>query len=226
MARKVNTDEIQQIDEILKHEDPAFLEELKEIKSEDLKLAELEAAFQEAEKENTAIRRFWEEASPKVKALCVGGLLLVLSGPAYFAIWYYFLKPPPLGERFSLEPIADETYKFDMHLKPKSFFHAFLEEQFLFEVPDHVFYMRERRDIRIARVAFYLEYTSKEDLKKAEKARDEIIETLNEVFAKADVDSFNGIAGKENMKKRIMTEVSLRSGLKIRSMHFRMMVFN
>jgi len=226
MARKVNPDQIDQVDEILKHQDPEFVKALEQINGDELKVADLEAAFAEAEKHNTAVHRFWENASTLQRIAVLTAMSLVLFSPGAFAIWYYYLRPPPVAQLKSLEPIADAVYDFNTHGADKNFFDAFLEEEFLFEVPDHVFYMREKRDIRMGRFAFYLELGSKADLKKADERSDEIIETLNTVFAHADVDDFAGVAGKEGMKKKMLDALNKKIPIGFKNIRFRMMVFN
>jgi flagellar basal body-associated protein FliL len=225
MARKVNTDQIDQVDEILKHEDPEFMQDLNNINDEELKLAELEAAFAEAEKSNTALHKFWNDTPPKKKWSILSGIFLLVFGPIGYFSWqiltsYSFTNLP------SLEPIADSSFNFDVSGPTKNLIDHFLSEEYLYEIHDHVFYLKPKRDIRIGRLSLYLELANKEDLAKAEKKDDEIIETLNLFFSKVDVDDFRGIDGKEAIKRKMLETLRERTKLKFQNVRFSLLVFN
>jgi hypothetical protein len=175
MPRKVNNDQIDQVDEILEHADPGFVKDLGSLKNEDLNLADLEAAFAEAEKSNTALHRFWNDATPLKKWGAVSLLVMLMMVPVGYVVWAKFIKLPPVGLLPSLEPLSDAVYTFNPSGETKNFFDAFLPEEFLFEIPDHVFILKEKRDIRMLRCSFFLELSDKGDLEKAESRRDEII---------------------------------------------------
>lgn len=225
MARKVNSDQIDQVDEILNHAEPEFMKELSEINGDELKLAELEAAFAEAEQSNTPWNRFWNDISPLQRWGSIGGGLGVILGAA-FLIWYLVLNSIALGDKPSLESIADSSFDFDMTAAPKNLIDHFLVDEYLFEIPDHVFYLKAKRDIRVGRFSFYLELGTKEDFLQTQQHEDEIIETLNLFFAKIDVDDFKGIEGKEAIKRRMLAALSERLPIKFKNVRFSLLVFN
>lgn len=225
MPRKVNTDQIEQIDEILKHEDPEFVKELEAIDGDALKLAELEAAFAEAEKKNTRIHRFWNESSLVVRIAIATTIAILILGPAGYFGWTMLFPEQAVGDMPSLELIADKSIDFDTKALQKNLLAQFIADEFLMNV-DQVFHLKPKRDVYTGHFGLLLEVPSKKDLATAEQRRDEIIEVLNNVFRKADVDDFAGVRGKENFKEKMLEALNVKTGIRFLNVRYSLIVFN
>lgn len=226
MARKVDSGQIDQVDEILQQADPEFIESLKEINADELKLADLEAAFAEAEKKNTFIHKFWNEKSAPVRWGTVAALATLILGPLGYLVWRKIYPPIDLGKVASLSLIADTVYEYDVRGETKNFLNEFIGESFTYEIPDQVFHLKPKRGVQIVRFGLILEVTSKTDLEKIEKRHDEMIETLNNVLAKTDVDDFKGVNGKEDIKAKMLAALNLKLQIKFKSLRYSLIVFN
>lgn len=229
MARKVNKDQIEEIDEILKQEDPEFVKSLDQIDPQALNITvdDLQAAFEAAERSNNFVVRFWLEKSALVRWSVVSGLALVLLGIPGFFVWKYnFSAAASVGDLASLEDIADSSLTFDVSAAPQDLMDHFLIEEILYEIPDHVFFLKPKRGVTFGRFAFYLELRRQEDLKVAEKYNDEIIEVINQVLAKKNVDDFQGIAGKEAVRRTLLSSLNNKMNIKFKSVRYKLIVFN
>ncbi|MBY0385120.1 hypothetical protein K2X05_08170, partial [bacterium] len=130
-----------------------------------------------------------------------------------------------IAQQTSLEPWADEIIVLDSKKKTKDLMELFLTDQFFLEVPEQIYVIKPRRDVKIARLGFYMELMRREDSPFFENRYEEIVEILSRTMKQYSVDDFKGIEGKEEMRKVILASLNSKLSTKIKNIRYKLVVF-
>ncbi len=223
-----SSEELSEIDDILEEAMPEFVQELKSIKAENLNDQEIGLPTEaEVAQKDRWYYRFWFGLDRKIQiAVVLGGFLLFIGLPLFLLSMFGLLTPAFLvaGET-SLAPLADEKIQLEASHKPKDLMHLFLTDQFFLEIPEQVFPLKPKADIRVARFGFYLELLDREHAAFFNNHYEEIIEILSRTLKLHTFEDFRGSEGKEEMRKVLLVAINSKLDVKIKNVRYKLVVF-
>jgi flagellar basal body-associated protein FliL len=221
-------EELDEIDAILQETAPEFVQELKSINAENLNNKEIGPPSEEEEKKKDKwYYRLWFGFSRTQQLLVVVGAFTVFVALPLLLLSVLGIFTPSflIAEQTSLEMWADETITLDNKKPQKNLMDLFLIDQFFLEIPEQIYVIKPRGEVKIARFAFYMELISRQDEPYFSYRYEEIIEILSRTLKQYSVDDFKGIEGKEEMRKVILASLNSKLSTKIKNIRYKLVVF-
>jgi hypothetical protein len=226
----VSQTELDEIDSILQETAPEFVDQLKTISAENLNQKEI-APAEEVKKDDLKNekwhRRFWNGLGRTQQLLVLLGTFSVFVAlPLLLMAVFGVLTPSFLiAEQTSLEMWADEKISLDSKKPQKNLMDLFLTDQYFLEIPEQIYVIKPKGEIKIGRFAFYMELIRREDEPYFSYRYEEIIEILSRTLKQYSVEDFKGIEGKEEMRKVILASLNGRLETKIKNIRYKLVVF-
>lgn len=223
-----STEELEEIDGLLEEAVPEFVNELKSISAEKLNNQDIGLPTEEeVKKKDRWFYRFWFGLDRTKQLLFVlGAFLIFFALPILILSMLGILTPSFLiAKQTSLEPWADEVIILDSKKKTKDLMELFLSDQYFLEIPEQIYVIKPRREIKIARLGFYMELIKREDSPFFENRYEEIIEILSRTLKQYSVDDFKGMDGKEEMRKVLLASLNSKLSTKIKNIRYKLVVF-
>lgn len=227
-AEAASPEELQEIDGMLEEVVPEFVNELKSISAENLNNQDIGLPTEEEmNKKDRWFYRFWFGLDRTKQMLFVlGAFLLFVALPTLLLSMFGILTPSFLiAKQTSLEPWADEIIVLDNKKKTKDLMDLFLSDQFFLEIPEQIYVIKPRGEVKIARLGFYMELIRREDSPFFENHYEEIIEILSRTLKQHSVDDFKGIEGKEEMRRILLASLNSKLSTKIKNIRYKLVVF-
>lgn len=228
LSGEASAEDIEEIDQILEEADPEFVNQLKNIKAENLNNQEIGLPpAAEQEKHEKWYNKFWYSLDRKRQMfVLLGGFTLFVAVPILLMSYFGILTPQFLVARqTSLEKWADKTVVLEAGKPQKDLMHLFLSDQYFLEVPEQVYALKPKAGIHVARFAFYMELMDRNDVKYFEGHYEEILEILSRILKQHTFEDFRGIEGKEEMRKILLASINGRLSTQIRNIRYKLVVF-
>ncbi len=223
-----STEELGEIDEILEEADPEFINQLKSISAENLNHQDIGLPTEEEVlKKDRWFYRFWFGLDTGKQLLVVLGAFIVFVALPLILLSVLGIFTPSflIARQTSFENWADEMIVLDSKVKQKDLMELFLTDQFFLEIPEQVFPIKPRADIRIGRFAFYMELLDRQNVPYFESHYEEIIEILGRTLKQYTFEDFKGIEGKEEMRKILLASLNSKLQIKIKNIRYKLLVF-
>lgn len=225
---QASIEELGEIDEILKEATPEFVEELKSISADNLNNKDIGLPTEEEVlKKDKWFYRFWFGLDTKKQLLVVVGVFMLFVALPLLLLSVLGIFTPSflIARQTSFESWADEVIVLDSKAKQKDLMELFLTDQFFLEIPEQIFPIKPRADIRIGRFSFYMELIDRKDVPFFENHYEEIVEILGRTLKQYSFEDFKGIEGKEEMRKILLASLNSKLQKKIRNIRYKLLVF-
>lgn len=228
MANTADEDQLKEIDAILGQEDPDFVKSLADIQPDALNNQVIAEASDESMAKYNRFQLFWKGLDRGTKQVFMfSGFLIFIALPTLYVAWKGIFTPQfEVSAMRSLERWADEKLDLNPSGAEKNLRDLSQEPEFLVEIPEQIFHIKPKRDIRFGRFSFYVQVASKKDLDELKSRSDEMLQTINGVLRQLDVDDFQGVDGKEAVRHRLLAALSKEFGPRIRNVRYKLLVFN
>lgn len=227
----VSQADLDEIDNILQEAAPEFVDQLKSISAENLNHQDIglseEEKKKESEKAEKWIYKFWYGLTRTQQLLVyMGSFVIFVALPILLLSVFGVFSPSFLiADQTSLEMWADEKIALDSKLPHKDLMDLFLTDQYFLEIPEQIYVIKPKGEVKIARMAFYMELIRREDEPYFSYRYEEIVEVLSRVLKQYSVEDFKGVEGKEEMRKVILASLNGRLSTKIKNIRYKLVVF-
>ncbi len=230
----VSLEDLEEIDDILQEAAPEFVNQLKSISADnlnhqDIGLSEEEQknAEKDAEKYDKWFYKVWYGLTRTQQLLAyMGSFMIFVALPILLlSVFGVFTPSFLIADQTSLEMWADEKIALDSKIPPKDLMDLFLTDQYFLEVPEQIYVIKPKGEVKIARMAFYMELLRREDESYFLNRYEEIVEILSRVLKQYSVEDFKGVEGKEEMRKVILASLNGRLSTKIKNIRYKLVVF-
>jgi hypothetical protein len=227
----VSQADLEEIDDILQEAAPEFVNQLKTISADnlnhqDIGLSEDEKKKAEAKAEKW-IYRFWYGLTRTQQLLVyMGSFVIFVALPLLLlSVFGVFTPSFLIADQTSLEMWADEKIALNSKLPHKDLMDLFLTDQYFLEIPEQIYVIKPKGEVKLARMAFYMELVRREDEPYFFYRYEEIVEILSRALKQYSVDDFKGVEGKEEMRKVILASLNGRLSTKIKNIRYKLVVF-
>ncbi len=227
----VSQEDLEEIDDILQEASPEFVDQLKSINAENLNHQDLGLSEEEQKKDEEKASkwyyRVWFSLGRTQQLLVlVGGFAVFVALPLLLlSVFGVFTPSFLIADQTSLAVWADEKMALDLKLPQKDLMDLFLSDQYFLEIPEQIYVIEPKGEIKIGRFAFYMELFQREDEPFFKQRYEEIIEILSRTLKQHSVDDFKGVEGKEEMRKTILAALNTRLETKIKNIRYKLVVF-
>lgn len=227
----VSQADLDEIDNILQEAAPEFVDQLKSISAENLNHQDIglseEEKKKESEKAEKWIYKFWYGLTRTQQLLVyMGSFVIFVALPILLlSVFGVFTPSFLIADQTSLEMWADEKIALDSKLPHKDLMDLFLTDQYFLEIPEQIYVIKPKGEVKIARMAFYMELIRREDEPYFSYRYEEIVEVLSRVLKQYSVEDFKGVEGKEEMRKVILASLNGRLSTKIKNIRYKLVVF-
>lgn len=228
MPRKVNEDSLHMIDEVLKTEDPEFMESLEEIKPENLNNEKMESI----EDANQAAKRGFKDRWKRLergaqKTLLSFVFLILLGGPVVFlAMKGVFTPEFGFSEVASMEEFSDSTIDLDMVAQERNLLSIFKFSEILVKIREHVVNIIPKDGVTFARISFSLQVKEEKDAEYISQRVEEVLDVVTTELQKIDYTAFDGVQGKRKMRQRLLSALRAKVHPNIYNLYYNLLVFN
>jgi flagellar basal body-associated protein FliL len=164
---------------------------------------ELKIKTEEKIKDQVQAAKPWKKHKKKIMLL---PLLLIAMAVAYYLLSKKIAEPEI--KNITLQEHADETIDIDPEAEEVDLFKSVEKRQHLFKIPEKHYLLTPSKGIRYARLAFVLVAAHEKDLDNIEKNEPYILEILNNVMRRSTPEDFEGVAGKEAMRTRLLNAIN------------------
>ena len=227
----VSQADLEEIDDILEEAAPEFVDQLKTISADNLNHQEIglteEEKKKDAEKAEKWIYKFWYGLTRTQQLLVYMGSFVVFVALPLLLLSVLGVFTPSflIADQTSLEMWADEKIVLDSKLPHKDLMDLFLTDQYFLEIPEQIYVIKPKGEVKLARMAFYMELLRREDESYFSFRYEEIVEILSRVMKQYSVEDFKGVEGKEEMRKVILASLNKRLSTKIKNIRYKLVVF-
>jgi hypothetical protein len=227
----VSQDDLEEIDDILQEAAPEFVDQLKTIRADNLNHQEIglteEEKKRDAEKAEKWIYKFWYGLTRTQQLLFyMGSFVIFVALPLLLlSVFGVFTPSFLIADQTSLEMWADEKMDLNPKLPHKDLMDLFLTDQYFLEIPEQIYVIKPKGEVKLARMAFYMELIRREDEPYFSYRYEEIVEILSRVLKQYGVDDFKGVEGKEEMRKVLLASLNGRLSTKIKNIRYKLVVF-
>ncbi len=228
---RVSEADLEEIDNILQEAAPEFVDQLKSISADNLNHQDIglseEEQKKDAEKAEKWIYKFWYGLTRTQQLLVyMGSFVIFVALPILLlSVFGVFTPAFLIADQTSLEMWADETIILNAKLPQRNLMDLFLTDQYFLEVPEQIYVIKPKGEVKIARMAFYMELLRREDEPYFSNRYEEIVEILSRVLKQYSVEDFKGVEGKEEMRKVILASLNSRLTTKIKNIRYKLVVF-
>jgi flagellar basal body-associated protein FliL len=149
-----------------------------------------------------------KKASPlsrhKKKIFIFLPLLLIAMGGAYYYLTMQVSDRIPEVKNVTLEEHADEKMELSEENKEEDILKAVEKPEHFYRIQEKNYLLTPQKNIRYAKITFILQAAKEKDLDNIEKNEPLIMETLNNILRRSTPSDFEGAAGKEAMRAKIL----------------------
>ncbi len=227
----VSQDELDEIDSILQEAEPEFVDQLKSISAENLNHQEIglseEEKKKEAAKSEKWFYKFWYGLSRTQQMLVLLGSAFVFVALPILLLSVFGVFTPSflIADQTSLKVWAEREIALNTKTPQKNLMDLFLTDQYFLEIPEQIYVIKPKGEVKIARMAFYMELIRREDEPYFAYRYEEIIEILSRTLKQYSVEDFKGMEGKEEMRKVILASLNGKLQTKIKNIRYKLVVF-
>lgn len=230
MAKEVSQDALNMVDEVLKEEDPAFLEDLEKIKPEDLNNQPLDAMDPEEVKrlKEMGLRGKWMMLRPQQKKIIYASVFIIFVGIPLVVLSALGRLTPQFSfdEIPSMAYLADETLSFDTGEELVGVLGLENDEEFTLKTREMLVQLKTVNNKKsFVRLIFEIGMASEEDRVFISKREKDIVDIVSEVLTNTTHAEFAGIEGKEMLRRKIIVALNKKLEGKVKSLHYDQFLF-
>lgn len=228
MSKEVSQEVLDMVDEVLEEQDPEFLQDVANINPEDFEGRVIANPQDHQNKKSEGLLVKWYAIPPRKKKLIMGiAFVLFIGVPMILLSALGVLTPKfSFSELPSMEYLSDEVIVIDS-TKPKiNLFSLENDDEFTLKTREIFARVKAQNKKVFVRCSFEIGMANEEDRVFVSKHEKIVIDTITDVVTNSGEKEFQGIAGKEFMKQKILVSLNKKLEGKIKSIHYDQILFH
>lgn len=235
MAKEASQEKLDMVDEVLKDQDPAFLEDLAKLNPEDLNNQQILTpdSAQAQQQQVAGLRGKWHALEDKKKKVILGGSFIVFVGIPIIVLSALGLLTPQFSfdELPSLVHLADEIIPLDPHVPSMSILNLENQSEFTLKTREAFVQLKATSDKKFSdkkdfvRCIFEIAMASEEDRVYVSKLEKAVLDTITNTLSGTTIVEFKSVSGKEQIKQKVLTALNKKLEGKVKSIHYSQILF-